>query len=274
MPAERTPLLCHEEIYDPTAALASQTNRGKLSERQEAAFRFPEPGVYVLCYKFRKLGYFQLFPRMLALVVSFESASPRAAALGCATTIAIQGRGFSSFTAYSRLLPEPTCGFGAHGSSALSVLSDTQLECTTLPPLGARANQSHALHVSMGNATASMPPAAHVLVFNASHSAIETVTPTAASTHSTRSIEVTGAFEDYGTPTCRFDTLVAPAVVHNATHATCGKPAPPTGDGPVSGVFSLAFAPNGQCYSPRGSLFTIHNSQVSTACIKPVRPFP
>ena len=213
MPAERTPLICHEEIYDPTANLASQTNRGKLGERHEADFRFPEPGVYVLCYKFRKLGYFQLFPRMIALVVSFDSASPRAAALGCATNITLQGRGFSFFTTYSRLLPAPTCDFGVLGSSALSVLSDTQLQCTTLPPSEAKANQSYALHLTMGDATASMPPAAHVLVFNASQSVIETVTPTAASTHSTRAIEVTGAFEDYGAPTCRFDTLVAPAVV-------------------------------------------------------------
>ena len=256
IPEDSAPLICPAN----PAANSQATQVGRISDGV-AAFKFGHAKVFVLCYKFRRLGYYQLFPRIQALVVQYHEVSPRASAFGCATTITVEGLGFGALRDYSQLLPPVTCDFEGLGRSPSSIWSDNMLKCIMPPPV----NDTYALRIQVGHLTNdTLPTIATIDVFNASDSAVFSVSPRASSYNTGPNVELTGRFEDYGDARCSFGTLLGPATVLNTTHATCQKPVSPSGARDLVGTFPVAFSPNGQCFSPNSRSFQIYNSQVDS----------
>lgn len=242
-----------------------------------ASIRFAIPksaiGLLALCYKFNyhTVGAsptaYLLFPDIRAASVAFRKVSPQGTALGCVSNITLDGAGFDALIGLSKagLAPEPTCRFGGVGSTIATIVNDTQIVCQTIAPVVAATLP---LHIDIGIITALLPAAFPSFVaYDSSLHVITSMYPAGGAYRDERPLRLHGfTFADVGTPRCRHGNLTsfAPAVVVNATFATCLKPRFPDSVRDEVGPYVVSFSANGQCFpeSSAGAKFYLYNSQV------------
>jgi hypothetical protein len=146
-----------------------------------------------------------------------------------------------------------------------TLLNDTHITCATPLP---SAPGAMPLRVEVGNYTASHRPSfGGFTSYDVEASAIHRVRmlpggtyPVGGAFSEPADIFLSGTFEDYGTPRCRFSHssvgelggvwMGTSGVVHNASLATCGKPRFGDATRGTTPRYSIAFAANGQCFRP------------------------
>ena len=239
-----------------------------------ASFSFPSAaGALVLCYKFSFGGKipatpYLLFPQIRAAVLRYDTASPYATGVGCASTITISGGGFRALGIDTP--SNVSCGFSGLGRAVARVLNDTHLTCVTPSPTSLG---TYPLRIDFhGYSDLHTSAFSNFLAFDASLGSVAAVLPAGGAYNLEASISVFGAtLRDYGAPRCRFGTHIGGwATVTNSTHVTCGKPRFPDSERSAVGTFNVSFSPNGQCFpSTLGSAgsFHIYNSQVTAVAV-------
>jgi hypothetical protein len=120
-----------------------------------ATFRFFEAGIHVLCYLFshtRGLPYLQ-FPNIRVAVISVSSIAPYATAVGCQSTVDVNGAGFRLFGGAPAFTL--ACTWGALGETTVTVSKDTHFSCRSpAPGMAGEMLMALAVRPAAGNAEA------------------------------------------------------------------------------------------------------------------------
>ena len=230
-----------------------------------------------LCYKFMYGGFaraspFILFPNIRVSIITFDSVTPSATGVGCATSLTVKGAGFAAHGA--RTFIKSYCGFvGLVVRVNATILNDTHMTCVA--PAASTVG-TFPMRVDFG--WFGMFSVTHPVVFPAFHafdpslSSVTFASPAGGAYNLKASISIRGsAFRDYGAPRCRFGTYVGGwATVNSATQAICEKPRFPDSDRSLVGEVPVSFSPNGQCFptAPSMTNFSIYNSQVTTVAVR------
>ena len=286
--------------WTTVSSLDTDSSGGASSSSVTASFAFPlsSTGLLVLCYKFnfRQQAVrgrvpptpYLLFQNIQVVVLRYDELAPSGTAVGCASSLVIQGAGFSSLLAVMQAPETPSnatlaCRFGVTeplARSAATVLDDSRLACNSPSP---QAVGTLPLRVDFDVAGAEWSATArhdaafpHFAAFAAGEysasnlvSRIDTLTPAGAAYNLQPAVSISGHFtRSYGAPRCRFGNWTGGLVTnatYNATHATCRKPLLPDSERVNLGTMLVAFSPNGQCFGPPSvaASFVVYNSQVN-----------
>ena len=261
-------------------------------------------GLLQLCYKFGVDGgstgvpmtSFLLFPHVQAAVVSYDLPVPKGTAVGCASTIEVQGSGFDALRfggpadgnatsggccggPHAHLPPlHVSCGFGGSAKSAdgavistpAVIVNDTVLRCVTPAPT---MEGELPMRVDLGNLTAEHPAAFPTFAaYDASSSVVVSSDPGGGAYNLEAYVRVWGTFDDYGVVRCKFGEYEGgQAGVINRSLALCHKPVLPTSQRRSLGPYAITFASNGQCFPPvaaSSAAYTTFNSQVDSVLIE------
>ena len=230
---------------------------GESGRRVAGRFFFPAAGSLQLCYKFAYGANtpswsgshaaptpYLLFPQIRTAVLTFQSVVPRGTAIGCTSTLSVHGAGFAALVDESEALlpsspPGLRCAFGQPPAEPIftgaTIVSDALTRCASPTP---RAAANFSMRVDYGSLTASHPDVLAVFgVFDATASAVSTVWPRGGGYNLLPTVELTGIFEDFGAPRCRFGRWVGDwgVVTANGTRARCRKPRLPDSERDVLG---------------------------------------
>ena len=249
-----------------------------------ARFHFPPiTGPLILCYRFMydgkpwmTKGAYIMYPNIRANVVSFDKLTPNGTAVGCSSQLNITGKSFMGLGAQT---PSVTCGFGEDGARIpATVVNDTFITCQSPAPTSSGVLP---MRIDFGEMVFNDPWAfPHFMSFDHSWYSISSVTPGAGAYQFTTWTTVTGVFEDFGQPRCRFGSWMGTgATVVNSTYVICDKPPFANSERFVFDAYPVAFTPNVQCPPPgsmlpspalvsQGNSFRTYNSQVNELLIK------
>ena len=233
-------------------------------------------GRLMLCYKFSHAGLqaaptpFVLFPNIRMAVIRYDSVLPRGTGVGCSSNLTVSGAGFSALVDGDSTTLMLRCSFMGLGSTNATLVNDSMLRCASAAPT---AVGTYPMRVDVDSLTRHLPDT--FPSFAAFEPAESTVTagslmPAGGPYNLEWDISLTGLFEDWGAPRCRFGSWVGTSgTVLNATHAICRKPRFPDIVRGVMGEYAVTFSPNGQCFptninASNSAHFRTYNSQVDS----------
>ena len=256
-------------------------------------------GVYRLCYKFAYASQpvprsspsrvpptvFLDFPEIRVAVVRYDSVEPRGTGVGCASNLTVRGAGFSNVWLDPTILngaQAVRCSFGTAGfSTPATVVDDTTLRCQSTRPSSA---SNYPMRIDISTISAEVltkSQFAHFprfIAFDPTAYSVATLFPSGGAYNLEPDVVITGVFEDFGAPRCRFESVNnrqlawvgLAGTVTNATHATCRKPRFPDTQREAVGFYEVAFSPNGQCFatSSANAQFGTYNTQVNSLSVR------
>lgn len=203
-----------------------------------------------------------LFPHIRVSVVRYDNVRPYGTAIGCSSVVTVRGAGFRGLLPVDELRPDAltgdvnasgashpllTCGFGELGLTAAMIVDDTTLSCATPVPTAAGTVE---MRVDLGTLTRSHGSVNSAFgVFDQSAIHLHTLMPSGGAYNLEPNVSLTGIFEDWGDPRCRFyEWTGSRGLVINTTHAICSKPRFPDAMRDEVGTYQVSFSPNGQCF--------------------------
>lgn len=225
---------------------------------------FHAPGIFVLCYRWAHTRYLP-FERQAdiraAASLMPQRPLPFGTAVGCSSTLTIQGVGFNLF---GSLLPTRVlCTWGPlYDSTTPSVRNDTTIACATPSPSTLEPRKLP-LHLLVYPATLSSAealgeiPVYDIDVFDLNLVRPAALYPAGSAFNYEMGVTLSGAgLYDYGTPRCKFNGFVGGVGEASADggHVNCSKPGFPNEQRDQLGPVPVLYAPNGQvCVPPNRS---------------------
>lgn len=235
-------------------------------------FRLSQPGLYVLCYKWRyaadayqRASVFIRFPNIRLAVVSIfgEGITPRGTALGCVTRVTVPGLWFDLLEG----LPL-SCRYGtATETWPITTRTNTTLTCETPSVTVA---DSQAVRLILGGHVFEVLESFEFISLASVR--IDSALPAGGLYNGELPVVLKGgSFVDFGGARCSFGEFVGPpATVISSSHAICPKPAFPDAVRDLVGDYTLSYSPNGQCFTatavnPQGvATFSTFNALLRT----------